>query len=71
MAVPILKKIEENEERRNDKMNKMKERKGYARKCRNCTIKIWMQLCNDDNWRPFDFPSTGNDDWDLHNCGGR
>jgi hypothetical protein len=52
-------------------MNKTEERKGYARKCRNCTTIIWMQLCNDDNWRPFDFPSTRNDDWDLHNCDGR
>ena len=52
-------------------MNKTEERKGYARKCRNCTIKIWMQLCNDDNWRAFDFPdNTLTVIWENHkeNC---
>ena len=73
MAVPNLNKIEEKEERRNDKMNRTEERKGYARKCRNCTTIIWMQLCNDDNWRPFDFPdNTLSGKWENHkeNCPG-
>jgi hypothetical protein len=44
---------------------------GYPRSCRVCENMIWMQMCSDGRWKPFDFPdssSTGN--WDLHNCSG-
>ena len=42
---------------------------GYPQRCRNCTGMIWIQLCNDNRWKPFDFPDktlTGN--WELHDC---
>ena len=62
--------IKKRKERRMNKMNQIEERKGYAKKCRMCIERIWMQRCNDGRWRPFDFPSIGNKDWQLHKCDG-
>jgi hypothetical protein len=42
---------------------------GYARHCRACDYKIWMQLCKGGKWKPFDFPdSTPTGEWELHDC---
>ena len=54
-----------------NKMNQIEERKGYAKKCRNCTTKIWIQKCSDGYWRAFDFPdNTLTGIWENHkeNC---
>jgi len=54
-------------------MYKMVERKGFAKKCRNCSTRIWMQECSDGYWRAFDFPdNTLSGKWENHkeNCSG-
>ena len=42
----------------------------YPRKCRTCEKSILMLECKDGNWRAFDYPEKGSNDWSLHNHGG-
>jgi hypothetical protein len=45
--------------------------KGYPKRCYRCKEMIWMQICWDSSWKPFDYPSeTSTGNWDLHTCKG-
>jgi hypothetical protein len=43
-------------------------REHYVRRCKWCSKRLVIGLCNADAWRSYEIPPEGRSDWLFHRC---